>query len=41
MVVPSRSEAAARALASRATADAALRARDQKIRSDNKITFKP
>ena len=35
------SEAPARDLARRATEDAALRARDEKARSDNKATFKP
>jgi hypothetical protein len=35
------SEAPARDLARRATEDAALRARDEKVRSDNKTTFKP
>jgi hypothetical protein len=35
------SEAPARDLARRATEDAALRARDEKVRSDNKATFKP
>jgi hypothetical protein len=35
------SEAPARDLARRATEDAALRARDEKERSDNKTTFKP
>jgi hypothetical protein len=34
-------EAPARDLARRATEDAALRARDEKARSDNKATFKP
>ena len=35
------SEAPARDLARRATEDAAIRARDEKARSDNKSTFKP
>ena len=35
------SEAPARELARRATEDAALQARDEKVRSDNKATFKP
>jgi hypothetical protein len=35
------SEAPARDLARRATEDAALRARDEKARSDNKATVKP
>ena len=35
------SEAPARDLARRATEDAALRARDEKARSDNKAAFKP
>jgi hypothetical protein len=35
------SEAPARDLARRATEEAALRARDEKVRSDNKVTFNP